>query len=250
MPVLAKGRYSARLAETPDDVAAAQRLRHACFISARGLGPAGGLDRDGHDDPSRHMLVEDADGHLVCCWRMRVFAGGVGIGDSYAAGFYDLGRLAGYGAPMVELGRFCIDPARHDPDILRLAWATMTRFVDDAGIGMMFGCTSFAGADAARHGPALRYLAARHLAPDRWAPRKAAPETVHLSATPAARPDPAGLPPLLRTYLLMGGWVSDHAVIDRQMDTLHVFTAVETSAVPPARARALRELAGAVRLPR
>ena len=52
------------------------------------------------------------------------------------------------------------------------------------------------------------------------------------------------IPPLLRTYLSMGGWVSDHAVIDRQMNTLHVFTGVETAAIPAARARALRAIAG------
>jgi L-ornithine Nalpha-acyltransferase len=54
----------------------------------------------------------------------------------------------------------------------------------------------------------------------------------------------AQMPPLLRTYLAMGGWVSDHAVLDRDLDTLHVFTAVEIAAIPPARARALREIAG------
>jgi putative hemolysin len=52
-----------------------------------------------------------------------------------------------------------------------------------------------------------------------------------------------GVPPLLRTYLGMGGWVSDHAVIDRALDTLHVFTGVEIARIPPARARALRAIA-------
>ena len=52
------------------------------------------------------------------------------------------------------------------------------------------------------------------------------------------------MPPLLRTYLMMGGWVSDHAVMDRQLGTMHVFTGVEIKAIPPARARALRALAG------
>jgi putative hemolysin len=50
----------------------------------------------------------------------------------------------------------------------------------------------------------------------------------------------AALPPLLRTYLSMGGWVSDHAVVDRALDTLHVFTCVEVDRVPPARAASLR----------
>ena len=52
-----------------------------------------------------------------------------------------------------------------------------------------------------------------------------------------------GMPSLLRTYLGMGGWVSDHAVIDEALDTLHVFTAVEIDRIPPARARLLRLIA-------
>jgi putative hemolysin len=59
----------------------------------------------------------------------------------------------------------------------------------------------------------------------------------------------AALPPLLRTYLGMGGWVSDHAVVDRELDTLHVFTCVEVDRVPPARAASLRAVAGTGRLP-
>ena len=54
----------------------------------------------------------------------------------------------------------------------------------------------------------------------------------------------AALPPLLRTYLGMGGWVSDHAVVDRELDTLHVFTCVEVERVPAARAASLRAVAG------
>ncbi len=50
------------------------------------------------------------------------------------------------------------------------------------------------------------------------------------------------IPPLLRTYLSMGGWVSDHAVIDRQMNTLHVFTGIEIQSIPAARKRLLRAL--------
>ena len=58
------------------------------------------------------------------------------------------------------------------------------------------------------------------------------------------KPDPraamAAMPPLLRSYLAMGGWVSDHAVVDDHLDTLHVFTGLEIRAIPPARARLLR----------
>ena len=98
-------------------------------------------------------------------------------------------------------------------------------------------------------------LGARHLAPRRWLPRVKAPEVFRFArrrrlAAAGAGPgfDPrrglAAMPPLLRTYLMMGGWVSDHAVLDRKLDTMHVFTGVEIAAIPPARARALRALAG------
>ena len=50
------------------------------------------------------------------------------------------------------------------------------------------------------------------------------------------------MPPLLKIYLIMGGWVSDHAVVDSHMNTLHVFTGVEIGMIPPERKRLLRAL--------
>jgi putative hemolysin len=47
------------------------------------------------------------------------------------------------------------------------------------------------------------------------------------------------MPPLLRAYLLMGGWVSDHAVIDKKLNTIHVFTGLEVSKIPNAKKRFL-----------
>lgn len=85
----------------------------------------------------------------------------------------------------------------------------------------------------------------RHLAPKRWLPRVKAPQVFRFArALRLRKPDPrramAAMPPLLRSYLAMGGWVSDHAVVDRQLDTLHVFTGLEIRAIPPERAKLLR----------
>jgi putative hemolysin len=54
------------------------------------------------------------------------------------------------------------------------------------------------------------------------------------------------MPPLLRSYLAMGGWVSDHAVIDRDLGTMHVFTGLEADSVPACRLRALEAAPGGV----
>ena len=50
------------------------------------------------------------------------------------------------------------------------------------------------------------------------------------------------MPPLLKTYLSMGAWVSDHAVIDSNMNTLHLFTGMEISKIPENRKQFLRNL--------
>jgi putative hemolysin len=51
------------------------------------------------------------------------------------------------------------------------------------------------------------------------------------------------MPPLLKTYLSMGGWVSNHAVVDYEMNTMHVFTGLEVKNIPAARKRLLRVIA-------
>jgi L-ornithine Nalpha-acyltransferase len=247
MRTLRKGRYVARFAEGPEDLLAAQRLRHLAFIASSGAAPRPeGLDADTFDGLCRHVLVEEArSGTLVCCFRLLPLRHGAEIGQSYSAQYYNLARLAAFDGPMVEMGRFCIHPAWKDPDILRVAWGAMTRFVDAEGVEMLFGCSSFHGTEAEQYLDAFAVLKERHLAPKRWLPRVKAPNVFRFARVlRRKRPDlkraMLAMPPLLRTYLVMGGWVSDHAVVDRDLNTLHVFTGLEIRAIPPTRKRLLR----------
>lgn len=249
-----RGRYVARFPAGPADLEAAQRLRHLCFVDQAGRSPrAGGLEQDRFDALCEHILIEDSmDSRLVCCFRVMLLPDGAALGQSYSAQYYDLAGLAGFAEPMAELGRFCTAPDVTDADVLRLAWGVLARLVDDCSVALLFGCSSFAGTDPAAYGQAFEALAARHLAPDDWAPKVKAAKVHRYAEQTAAGFDlrvaskaaAAQLPPLLKTYLSMGGWVSDHAVIDEAMNTLHVFTGLEIATIPPARALALRAIAG------
>ncbi|WP_296425020.1 GNAT family N-acetyltransferase [Yoonia sp.] len=232
-----KGRYVARFAQGADDVLACQRLRHLSFFGTAGV------DADRFDDLCRHLMVADRAGRLVATVRFLPMASGAGVGGGYAARFYDLSALAAAQAPMAEIGRFCVAPDVMDADVLRVAWGALTRMVDDAGIAMLFGCTSFAGIDPTPYIPAFEVLQARYLGPEALRPAVKAAQVVRFADLPRGAPGLRQMPPLLRTYLAMGGWVSDHAVVDRDMNTLHVFTCVTVAAVPAARARALRAVA-------
>lgn len=242
--------YRARQAETAQDVEAAQRLRYQAFIAGTGAAPrADGRDADAHDAICHHILIEDmTSGALVATFRLLPLTSGVDIARSYSAQYYDLDALRAYDKPMVELGRFCVAPGLYDPDILRVAWGAVTAFVDREGVGLLFGCSSFHGTDTQAYADAFAMLKERHLAPRRWLPRIKAPNVFRFAQRLRRAPDRKRalktMPPLLRSYLTMGGWVSDHAVVDTDLNTLHVFTGLEIRTIPPARARALRAVAG------
>ena len=240
-------RYQVRVAQGGHDIRAAQRLRQLAFAPMA----QGDLDCDAFDPLCTHFLIEEQNsGRLVGCFRMLPLASGVDINQSYAAQFYDLTPLSGFAGQMAELGRFCILPGEQDPDILRHAWAAVTRHVDRTGVEMLFGCSSFQGTDPAPYRDSFALLRDRHSAPEQWRPGVGAPCVFRFTeGLGGHKPDPKqalrAMPPLLRSYLVMGGWVSDHAVIDDRMNTLHVFTGVEIGAIPTMRQRLLRAMAGA-----
>jgi len=233
-------KYSVRFAQTSDDVLAAQALRNLCFSDG------GGLDQDAFDEFCEHVLIyDDVSDQLACTFRFMHLHSADRIDQTYSAQFYELSNLTEIKGPMLEMGRFCIHPDFNDPSILRLAWSVITKFVDDQGIEFLFGCSSFQGTNMGPYEDAFALLKERHLAPKRRLPRVKAPRVFQFARKlrlkkPDLRLANKGLPPLLRTYLTMGGWVSDHAVVDDQMNTLHVFIGVEIKLIPEARKRLLR----------
>ncbi|MFN4201585.1 MAG: GNAT family N-acyltransferase [Tabrizicola sp.] len=240
MEPIRKGKLIARLARGRADLDRALAFRRAAFPRVSGQ------EEDAQDALSAHVLVEGGEG-MLACFRVMLFGWGAGLAQGYAARFYDVGPLSGYAKPIAEIGRFCVAPGGVHPDVLRLAWGAMTRIVDEGQAGLLVGCTSFRGADWTRHRAGLALLAAEFLGPAAHLPGRKAAEVVDYPALAGPIADRrtalAGLPPLLRTYLGMGGWVSDHAVVDRDLDTLHVFTCVEVDRVPAARAASLRAVA-------
>ncbi len=240
----ATGRYTVRFASDAADVRSAQQLRHRCF---RG---GDGLDADAFDSLCKHVLVEETrTGRLVCTYRLMPLANGGAVGRSYSAQYYDLSALHDIRGEIVEMGRFCIAPDCKDPDILRVAWAELTRYVDTHNVELLFGCSSFTGTEADAYTDAFALLKDRHLAPEQRLPKVKAPRVFRFAARlrlkkPDLKQARLRMPPLLRTYLAMGGWVSDHAVVDNDLNTLHVFTGLEINAIPASRKRLLRAVAG------
>ncbi|QUS35595.1 GNAT family N-acetyltransferase [Falsirhodobacter algicola] len=230
------GRYSVREAVSAGDMARAQALRTQAF----GLTAP---DRDAFDPVCTHVLVEEG-GDLVACYRfLRLMP--EEVEQSYAAQHYDLSALRRFDGPMIEVGRFCLHPERHQATIVRAAWRALAGYITAWGARLVFGCSSFQGTQPDPYQDAFALLRQAHQAPVSWRPGvKAAQVFPYAALLQDHSIDMQNalrrMPPLLRSYLLMGGWVSDHAVLDNHMDTMHVFTGVELERIPRARAQLLR----------
>ena len=232
-----KGCYGVRQAETAEDLAQCRALRHHCFFGSEGQ------DKDLFDDNCRHIMIAGQDG-LVATFRVAVFKNGSEMDLSYTAQSYDVSTIFQKFTPIMEVGRFCIAPDIADPNVLRLCWGALAQIVSIENVKFLFGCTSFTGVDPTLYLDGFHLLAKKHLAPKHMRPSVKADEIIAISAIPGVSPKQAlsQIPPLLRSYLAMGGWVSDHAVIDHDLNTLHVFTGLDVSTIPKPRADALRAI--------
>lgn len=235
---LAHGNLVAREAVSDKDVQLSLDLRRRAFIRPSGRKGRPLSDADGFDPIYNHVLIERR-GRVVACFRIKVLADPQSLLVSHSGRHYDLGPLSALTGPFADIGRLAVGPGDGDPDILRMVWGMLARLVETHRLRYLLGCTSFAGADPAQHAPALSALCQGHVGPVALLPHRKAGTVVDLTLVKQP-PDATRIPPLLRSYLALGAWVSDHAVIDTQLDTLHVFTLLDVASIPPARARVLR----------
>ena len=243
LEIIKIGRYRARFASSEIDVSAAQSLRYKCFNLSNKVE----LDVDEFDIPCRHVLVENLESEkLICCYRIMIFDNGKEISNSYSSQFYDLKAIESFPDPMIEVGRFCVQPEINDPSVILTAWAALAQIVDQNQTQLLFGCSSFEGVEKEKYLDSFALLRDRYIAPDHWRPKIKAAQVFCYSKDLIDKVDKKkallNMPPLLKTYLSMGAWVSDHAVVDLKMKTLHLFTGMEISKIPKSRKQFLLNL--------
>lgn len=231
------GRIKLRAAHSPADLEQVAALRKVRFRNNKSA------DMDRFDALCTHLLVsENGSDEALACARIRLLHGAA-LDSGYSGQHYDLSPLIEADLHALELGRICIaQDRRQDPDIFRALLSGIARFAVAARADVLIGCASFSGNDPARHEAALGWLMARHAGPAALCPRKRDALAFDLPRISEGKDQKAAvqsIPPLLRMYLGMGGWVSDHGVRDPNLNTLHVFTAVEIARIPPARKRLL-----------
>ena len=235
-----------RLAETAAEIDAAQALRYRVFYEEMGAGrcPDGRAqrrDRDRFDPICDHLLVLDHSRGsgaeaVVGTYRLIRREAAARLGGFYSAAEYDIAPLIAYPGEILELGRSCVDaayraaaghaaavarhrrlcvPLRHRADVrLRQPAGHRPGRAGRAALLSVSPPSGAAGVAAARAARALCRDAPARPGGDR-------PERAALAA----------LPPLIKGYLRLGGFVGDGAVIDHQFNTTDVCIVVKTDLV-------------------
>ena len=118
---------------------------------------------------------------------------------------------------------------------MQMLWRGIAAYVFHHKIDLMFGCASLQGTDPDALAADLTYLATHHLAPEAIRPRAVPSRYVEMRRLPDSAIDPkrvlAELPPLIKGYLRLGGFVGDGAVIDWQFNTTDIAVVVQTDLV-------------------
>jgi L-ornithine Nalpha-acyltransferase len=251
------GTLEVRLATEADDIKAAQALRYQVFYEEMNAKPTADMlaaksDFDPYDAVCDHLLVLDhARGarvteQIVGTYRLIRRVAAEKVGGFYSASEYDITCLVDYKGEILELGRSCVHKDYRTRATMQLLWQGISKYVYTHNIDFLFGCASFPGSDPKDHAQTLSYLYYHHLAPPAIRP-KALPERYvdmrmldSSSFTPTKvfdnlKMDPRSggnsLPPLIKGYIRVGGFVGDGAVVDTQFNTTDICIIVKTDLI-------------------
>jgi putative hemolysin len=195
---------------------------------------------DAYDAYCDHLLVfDEALGtgrhSVVGTYRMMRRDAAARCGQFYSADEYDLTPLLDYPGEILEVGRSCVAQGYRTGSIMQLLWRGIAAYVFHFDVVILFGCASLPGVDPDQLRMPLAYLHHNHLAPPALRPRALAERYVKMDVLDPKDVDNRealrALPPLVKGYLRLGGFVGDGAVVDPEFGTTDVCVVVKTDRV-------------------
>ena len=241
LPLLKSGTLEVRLAKSEEDIKAAQRLRYEVFYEECGAQPTETMARlkqdiSPIDDFCDVLLVIDhAHNKVVGTYRFMLREAALEYGDHYTALEFDIHKLLAYPGQIMELSRSCVHKNYRTKPTMQLLWRGIGAYTQLNQVSLFFGCGSFMGTDVSKYSQALAYLYHFHLAPPELRVQALPIHYQDMNLIPKDKVDRKEamrqLPPLLKAYLRVGGYVGEGAFIDSNFNTLDVCIIVKRETV-------------------
>ncbi len=238
--------FKVKLAETEQELLAAQRLRFCVFVEELGgSGPlvdhAARLEKDQFDPYFDHLILIDSAlevapiDQVVGVYRVLRDDAAAKFGRFYSEDEYDLSVLKASGRKLLELGRSCLHKDYRGGAAMFHLWNALAAYVAAHEVEVLFGVASFHGTDVTALAQPLSLLHNRHLAPDYLCPR-AQPDVFQSMDLVAEelidrRAAMLAVPPLIKAYLRLGGFVGEGAYLDHAFNTTDVCLILDTARI-------------------
>lgn len=236
-----------RVAETADEIHAAQRLRYKIFYEEFGVVPppqiaAEGRDYDEYDSYADHLIAIDetqVDPQKRIIGTYRLFRSeklpeGMPF---YSTQEFDISPLIQSGAKLLELGRSCVLPEYRTKYVMQRLWQGIAEYLSNHGIDLMFGCASFQETDPQAIADQLAYLQHYHGTAENLCPVARPDCTIDMTFKAKeelnARRIFSDLPPLIKGYLRAGASIGKGAFLDKDLNCIDVCIVMPVHKVAP-----------------
>jgi len=236
----------ARFATCASDVEAVQSLRFQVFYQemsalANNQVSKTQLDKDIFDTYCDHILIIDQspgkpdnairvnDGELLGTYRVLSQNQANQNNGFYTQNEFDIAALVDQKSALnfLELGRSCVAKHARSKPVLELLWQKIWNHTQLTQVDVLFGCASFEGVQDHQNQLSLRYLVQNHSAPREWlvkpvstsCQREISDQKLSIIQQRQAITQ---LPPLIKSYLKVGAFISPYAVSDPQLNVTDV----------------------------
>ena len=141
-------RLAVSIAESREDVLAAQGLRYLVFVEEMGAqigAQRSAVERDRFDPFCEHLIVRDlSTGQVIGTYRLPTPERAERLGAYIAEREFDLSGFAAERTTLVELGRACVHPRYRRGAAIMLLWSGIASYIKARGYRYLFGCASIA----------------------------------------------------------------------------------------------------------
>jgi len=219
------GDYTIKTAEKVKHLFKIFKLRYLTFFKAIGAKKKFHIDVDDFDFKCDHIVIYDeAEKKMAGTYRV---LSSKNTKEFYSEKEFILDEFKEFVAPKLELGRACVHPDYRDKPMIDYLLRGITHYVKLSGARYLFGCCSIWSTDQRLAKTMYEYLRKEGKVKDDWNIRPVEHMRMNfeeIDVYPMSDSEiKKQIPPLLRTYLNMGGHVYGRPALDRPFRSFDFF---------------------------